>query len=273
MKLLTTPLRLLSLAALIAMMHFTSGGRVFAQAAGTPSDPSQRQGQYPPEELELLRIELLNLVDAVKEMSGLLPDNTKELERLATAWTQIQQLSTIELNSLRRALDPSKLNSNGLARARLTLLQYRLSAQGIAQAKSRARLDIKDGGPDSPGFPVAHPFCGPNRTPSSVIAAADAVFFVADSVREVAQDGCKQVAVAAGAGGNTSLACIPVDAVWIAAKAVNEGIHFCDDDFTGEIVDTNYARLGHIHADLEASVANDNTNTANILNAINNDTA
>jgi hypothetical protein len=39
--------------------------------------------------------------------------------------------------------------------------------------------------------------------------------------------------------------------VWIAARAVNEGIHFCDDDLTGNVVDANYARLGFISGQID----------------------
>ena len=112
--------------------------------------------------------------------------------------------------------------------------------------------------PMSAGFPNASGTCSSangadvNRIPVGVVIAADVVFFVADGVREFAQDACKQEAVVLGEGGNTSLACIIVDTVWIVAKAVDEGIHFCDDDLTGNIIDANYARLDHIHTDLAA---------------------
>jgi len=39
----------------------------------------------------------------------------------------------------------------------------------------------------------------------------------------------------------------------------------CDLDYTGRTVDANFSRLGHIHTDLENSVANDNTNKTAII--------
>lgn len=255
---------LLAVVALIAMAQLTTIRVAFAK---TPqSQSSGAQAEYPPEELELLRAKLLDLVDAVKEVTGLLPDNASNLERLEKARTQIEQFSGTELTSLRRAIDPSLVDWDGLARARQTLSDHKLSELGMAQQKSRARLNSKADAmsPSSAGFPTASPFCG-GRIGAEAIIAVDAVFFTADLVRELAQDTCKQVVVALGAGGNTSLACIPIDTAWVGNKVIYEAIHFCDDDFTDAIVDANYARLEHIHSDLENSVANDNTNTASII--------
>ncbi len=65
---------------------------------------------------------------------------------------------------------------------------------------------------------------------------------------------------------DTSLVCIPLDIIWIAAKAVDEGIHFCDDDLTGAVVDANYARLNHIHDDLANVQTGVNTVTTDVSN-------
>src|SRR5262249_416577 len=107
------------------------------------------------------------------------------------------------------------------------------------------------------------------RLAPELILAADVVWYAADTIREFAQDTCNQVAVFAGVGGNTRLACLASDELWIIAKAIHEGIHYCDDNVTGAVVDTNYERLSHIHTDLENSVANDNTNTASIIGNVN----
>src|SRR5436309_325977 len=110
-----------------------------------------------------------------------------------------------------------------------------------------------------------------NRFPTAVVIADDVIFFIADVLRESAQDTCKEVIVALGEGGNTSLLCIPLDVIWIAAKAVNEGIHFCDDDLTGALTDASYKRLGAIHNDLAAvqtGVTTIDTNTSNVGNQI-----
>jgi hypothetical protein len=98
-----------------------------------------------------------------------------------------------------------------------------------------------------------------------VVLAADVIYFVAEGVRDAAQDGCNEVLVVAGEGGNARAACLATDAIYVIAHAVDFGIHFCDDDLTGNVIDTNYARLAHIHTDLENSVANDNANTASII--------
>jgi hypothetical protein len=67
------------------------------------------------------------------------------------------------------------------------------------------------------------------------------------------------------AGGNTSTACVAADAVLFVAENVHDQLDSCDDDFTKRSVDAAVARLGHLHDDLDASVANDNANKAAIV--------
>jgi hypothetical protein len=97
------------------------------------------------------------------------------------------------------------------------------------------------------------------------LSAADDVYFVAEGVRDVAQDACNEVVVVLGEGGNGRAACIITDAIYLAAKAVNQKLHFCDNDYAASTVAANYDRLGHIHSDLAASVANDNSNKTAII--------
>ncbi|MDH3284991.1 MAG: hypothetical protein OEQ13_09635 [Acidobacteriota bacterium] len=63
--------------------------------------------------------------------------------------------------------------------------------------------------------------------------------------------------MAAGFGGNTSLACIPADVIFIVAKALVgtaestvESIAFCDGAVDSAEIEGAYERAGHIHADL-----------------------
>ncbi len=101
--------------------------------------------------------------------------------------------------------------------------------------------------------------------------AADLVWQTADTVRELAQDVCKQEVVVAGEGGNTSLACTVVDTVWIVAKLVDFDIHFCEDDLTGTLGDTSYLRLAFINdeiGDLQTGVNTITTNVSNVSTQI-----
>lgn len=107
-----------------------------------------------------------------------------------------------------------------------------------------------------------NPACPGTPYPYGVMAAAMAVFFVADSVRELAQDACKETVVILGEGGNTSLVCVAVDVVWIAAKAVFEGLNLCDGDSDGILLEATYDRAEFIKDQIVASVANDNVNKA-----------
>ena len=84
------------------------------------------------------------------------------------------------------------------------------------------------------------------RIPVGVVLAVDIIVFVADTVKEVAQDACKEDIL----GENASLACIAVDILAVVADAVGEGVHFCDDDLTANVIDTSYVGIADVHSDL-----------------------
>jgi hypothetical protein len=207
-------------------------------------------GQYAPQDLENLRAELLNITDVVRDFAVGAPPDAVDLDGLQEARGQIQQMSYRDLNVLRRGVSPSRVHAR-LVRARQAIADY---SKSVANTPKRTIKAMAYG--DTTAFPISNGLCtsadgaDTHRIPASVVLAADVVWFVADGVREAAQDACKETAVIAGEGGNGSLACIAVDAVWITAKAVNEGIHFCDDDLTGAVVDANYARLDDVHTDV-----------------------
>lgn len=215
-----------------------------------------------------LRSELLNLADAVQQFVEIAPSGLVNSEALQEARLQIQQMSAHDMEVIGKGIDPVKLH-NRLIRAQMALGEY---AKVLAESNGGVHVDLVPRRGQGPlpmdTFPVTGGVCTSsngtdvNRIPVAIVLAADVTWFVADGVREAAQDGCKQEAVVAGEGGNGSTACIPVDAIWIAAKAVNEGIHFCDDDLTGNVVDANYARLGFIH-DQVTGVDNHLTNVDN----------
>ena len=219
--------------------------------------------EFSPEELEQMRSALLELSDGVQEVSALLSPQArrraglKDLgdqtdDQFAEARTQIQQMSGQELTTLRKVLNPAKMRAK-LASSRATLNQYKDSVlKGASDTGNR------------PGLPGIDSFCG-GPVPTGVIIASDVVYFLAEAVRDIAQNGCNEVIVALGFGGNLRLACLVTDAIYIIAKAVNQAIHFCDDDYTASVVNANYDRLGHIHDDLEDVKANENTNYTNII--------
>ena len=242
----------------------------------------QVEKQYPPEELEQLRSKLLELVDTVKEYSDLLlPDNPEFAGKLDAARKQFEQYSPQQLNTLRAALNPAEMNAR-FGEARATLEQYRPALESIRQEKRQrsklqqpgGMLQIESAGlPDREGpDPVCDALVGSGRISFALNTAADAIFIAAAGVRAVASRGCNQVLVALGEGGNTSSLCIIVDGVYYVAVAVRAKLTGCDSDYTGRTVDANFSRLGHIHTDLENSVANDNTNKTAIINNDNTNT-
>ena len=177
----------------------------------------------------------------------------------------------------RSTLNPAEMNAR-FEVARAALEQYRPALESIRQEKlqrsklqqSSGMVQIESAGlPDRAGPDAvcnAIPGVGTGRVSFAVTTAADAIFLTAAGIRAGLSRGCNQVLVVAGEGGNTSSACIAADVVYYAALAVRAKLTACDLDYTGRTVDANFSRLGHIHTDLENSVANDNTNKTAIIN-------
>lgn len=112
------------------------------------------------------------------------------------------------------------------------------------------------------------------RIPQLAILAADLVWFVADSVREFSQDACGEDIL----GENVQLACLVTDGLWVVAKAVDEGIHFCDDDLTGSVGDSIYGGLALVYSgqysvgnELDTHIGSANTDIDTKIGSVNTD--
>jgi hypothetical protein len=201
------------------------------------------------EELEQMRSALLDLVESNRELASLISPSAAPKTGKGSDYDavrdQIQKMSDKELTTMRSAMDPVAMQQK-LARSRAVFAEFRNTS-------------------NTAGLPGITSFCG---TPiaSSVIAAADVVYFVAEGVRDIAQDGCNEVIVILGEGGNGRLVCLVTDAIYLIAKGVYAGVHFCDDDYAASVGEANFERLGHIHSDLDASVAADDANRTTIVN-------
>ena len=217
------------------------------------------QTQFSPEELEQMRTALFELLDSNQELSALLSPQGKQRVRndfgpekaedqFAEVRNQIQQMSAEQLTTLRKVLSPSKMRAK-LAASRATLDEYKNS---LMKASSNA--------PNSAGLPGINAYCAP-LSPAAIVAA-DVIYFAAESVRDIAQNVCNQVVL----GANLRSGCNVTDAIYLAAKGVNQGIHFCDDDYAQSVGQASFDRLEHIHNDLEGSIANDNANKTEIVN-------
>jgi hypothetical protein len=221
-------------------------------------------GQYPQETLEDLRGELLNLADSVQEFAALSPTGLIDTTSLQQARGQILQMSSQELNALRKAIDPSKLHGR--------LLEARSAVAAYSKANSDPSASAGPMRTKTDPFPVVAGACTSSngsdvtRIPVGVLIAADVIYFVAETVYELAQDACNEVLVIGGEGGNTRLLCIISDTIWVVAHGVWEGLHFCDEYLTGNVVDANYSRLDHIHNDLAAVQTTANTIDTHLTN-------
>ncbi|HUR97346.1 MAG TPA: hypothetical protein VMZ26_04680 [Pyrinomonadaceae bacterium] len=205
------------------------------------------------EELDQMRAALLELVESNRELAALFPanlapkagnDGARKVNEYDAVREQILQMSDKDLTTLRSVMDPAAMQQK-LAKSRTVFADFRSTA-------------------NTAGLPGITSYCGA-PVPSGLIVAADVVYFLAESVRDIAQDGCNEVIVILGEGGNGRLVCLVTDAVYIIAKAVYAGVHFCDDDYAASVGEANHARLEHIHSDLETSVANDDANKAAII--------
>ena len=210
--------------------------------------------EFSREELDQMRSALLDLVESNRELAALFPaiaaaktgnDAAGKVSEYDAVRKQIQEMTDKDLTTLRSVMNPAPMREK-LARSRAVIAEFMTTS-------------------NTTGLPGINSYCGAPVS-SSVIAAADAVYFIAESVRDIAQDGCNEVIVILGEGGNGRLLCLVTDAVYIIAKGVYAGVHFCDDDYAASVGEANYDRLGHIHSDLEASVAADDANRTTIVN-------
>lgn len=107
---------------------------------------------------------------------------------------------------------------------------------------------------NSPGFPDAsYSFlCGSVRTNTEVFFLARLAYEIAQGVWSALSRACEEVVVVPpGAGGNTSLLCIPVDLVLFAARVILDEIANCDGDIDSAEIEGTYDRVGHLHTDVE----------------------
>jgi len=220
--------------------------------------------EFTPAELEEMRTALLELLSSTQYATPMFEKG--QAARQATdnynaLNAQIQQLSTTELTAFRTALNPASIQE-----------KLRIAMEKINDAKSQSSSRL-----ETAGLPAIAYYCQGQASElgisapvsPSTLSASDDIFFIAEGVRDLAQNACNQVAVVVvlgeGGGANTRLLCNISDAVYLVAKALNQKYHFCDSDYDSSTVAANFERLGHIHTDLENSVANDNTNKTAII--------
>lgn len=120
------------------------------------------------------------------------------------------------------------------------------------------------GFPDAVGYPSSFlcPFSPDRSDADALLIAVDAVQaarILLESAKVVwsgLSRACGETIVILGEGGNTELACIPVDVVLFAAEfvvgaaqATVDHIVFCDSGVDAAEIEGSYERLGHLHDD------------------------
>lgn len=228
---------------------------VFAQDIVKSSD--DRKTQFSIEELETFRADLINFVRAYQDAARLVgPGPAQKFNGIEE---QLLRLPPEQLNIIRSGLtDLKKLNG-----------ATRKLENAVAESKMRGDSNVSQNAEitrNAADFPDAdYPSCGTTKVDDAIIDASDTALFVAEGIRDVASRACGQVVVVLGAGGNGNAACIVTDAVYLAAKIINYGLHYCNDKIDEAEQSATYDRLGHLHSDLENSVANDNANATGII--------
>ncbi len=113
-----------------------------------------------------------------------------------------------------------------------------------------------------PGAQYSLNLCPLNPQPPEVAFTSGLLALAATLARDLAHDICLQIVSAFVAGGNTSLACIAVTVIYVAALIIDYPIQFCDEDTTAGEIKGGYLRAEYVKDELNFSIANDNTNKA-----------
>jgi hypothetical protein len=194
---------------------------------------------------------------------------TGQFEAAARIKAAVNALSDAELESVYGGADLAALTDAFTATGQAfsdTDQAFGASLSQRASLKADAPRSMSPGFPEAVGYPTTFlcPFSPDRSDADALLIAVDAIA-IARTALEVAKGvwsglsrACEQVAVVPpGAGGNASLACIPVDVVLFVAEGlvgiaegVVENIDFCDAAVDAAEIEGSYERLGHLHTDV-----------------------
>lgn len=253
----------------ISRTHLENDKHVAARGESIKESIKNRDGrsEFSTAELEEMRSALAELLSATYYATplfdkGLVAGQTAD--DYAAISAQIKRLSATELTALRTALNPVSMKQK---------LQIAFEKINSAKSPSGSR-------PETAGVPAISYFCQGQAEVLGIsapvdpgaLSASDDIFFIAEGVRDIAQNGCNQVggAVVAGAGviANTRLACNVSDAIYLVAKGLNQKIRFCDDDYNSSTVTAIYGGIGHLNTDIANGIASTATSITSSQAAI-----
>ncbi len=200
------------------------------------------------------RTDFLRLVDVLQQIAVLAKDANR-LRRLEDARRLVANLSAEQLAEF---VSHGAPDLKPVLRANVRLRA--LLADRVAPQESVVTPQT----PTLPGRPPILNDCNVIAHDSAFTFGALIAVQVADAALAAVGRVCDQVVVAAGFGSNTALVCLPLEIVLVAAKIPFQLADFCGGEEDSSFLEGTYDRVEHLHGDLEASVANDNTNTAAI---------
>ena len=219
---------------------------------------------------ETFRGDFVRLVDVLQEIATAVNDQGR-YQRLTEAR---HLMKAVPADQIARFLRRTTPNLRPLIRANVKL-------QSVLAERAKTAPPVTPNTAGFPGRPAIFADCNNIAHDSAFTFGALIAVQVADTLLAAIGRVCDEVVVILGEGGNTALVCLPLEIALTAAKIPFELADFCGGEEDSSFLEGSYDRLGHIHGDLEASVANDNANAttivnndnANTTNILNNDNA
>jgi hypothetical protein len=222
-----------------------------ALALPIPAEPRDRDlvRRERPVTADAFRSDFLRLVDVLEEIAVLTQDADRH-QRLEDARRIVAAMPPDQLAEF---LSHGALDLGPVIRANVKLRT--MLAERVASREPGAEPQSTI--PDRP--PILNA-CDVLPHDSAFTFGALIAVQVADAALAAVGRVCDQVVVAAGFGSNTALVCLPLEIALGVAKAPFELADFCGGEEDSSFLEGSYERLGVIHGDLEASVANDDNN-------------
>ena len=256
-KLASTVRRLPAILLTLVLILVAATGLSMKVAAQSPS-PSANEVPVTPQQIEEVRLQMNRLLATLSLLTG---RDEKMSANLADLRQRFALLTDEHLTIMVRSLDLPKLSKS------VNELEERLTR--IIGEGARQRMAAFSAG-DHPLDPPGYDLCG-------IVRSDTATGIALLNTRETLEYGviaadafCQTIFVAAGFGQNV-VACVAYEIIKTAQQVVTQvlnNFNFCDGIIEGVETLSILNNTHHLHADLAASVENDNNNAARLQTAI-----
>jgi hypothetical protein len=233
-------------------------------------DEEELLSRYSPMQIQQFRDHLVNIFNDQMEIQTMLghPVSEETAARRAALPYQLRDVEIARWLAAGADLNPLKEVTNKALVKTVEMLNVSPSTtSNLSRGNTTA------------GFPTADygSICSGYSSDSDIVFGYQTALNVAKLVWVALSRACEQVGVAAGFGGNTSLACIVADEVLEAAELILAEYTICDGDTDSARIGANYERLAYINeqinSDHNSIIANDNSNKDTIISTDNANTS